>query len=199
MKQDKGVLPFISAIIGAILFNLSPAFAQVNSTENLINPQISLNLSDDRDTFDNINNEQDIPSTADIDTLNQKYSQGQIYLDKVTSAEQLQDVSPQHWAYQALRTLVEKYRCISTSGNEFNGDRAMTRYEFAAAFNACLSTIEGLIANSSNNLLKLEDLTVLDRVQREFVTELKEVRNRVDNLDEQVTSIEKINLVLLRL
>ena len=40
-------------------------------------------------------------------------------------------------------------------------------------------------------MLKLEDLTVLDRLQREFVNELKEVRNKVDNLEQQVTSIEK--------
>ena len=190
MKQVLGVLPFTSATIGAILLSLSPALAQVNSTDNSINPQISLDLSDEKDTFDYINSEQNIPAT-NTNKFNPKYSQGQIYLDKVTGVEQLQDVSPQHWAYEALRSLVEKYGCISTSGGDFNGSRAMSRYEFAAAFNACLTTIEGLIANSSNNLLKLEDLTVLDRLQREFVNELKEVRNRVDNLDEQVTSIEK--------
>ncbi|MGB3636689.1 MAG: iron uptake porin [Rivularia sp. (in: cyanobacteria)] len=190
MKKVFGVLPFTSATIGAILLSLSPALAQVNSTDNSINPQISLDSSDEKDTFDNINSEQNIPAT-DIDTFNQKYSQGQIYLDKVTGVEQLQDVSPEHWAYEALRSLVEKYDCISVSGGEFNGERAISRYEFAAAFNACLTTIEGLIANSSDNLIKLEDLTVLDRVQREFVTELKEVRNRVDNLEQQVTSIEK--------
>lgn len=190
MKQFLGVLPFPSAIIGAILLNLSPAFAQVNSVDNSINPQISLDLSDEQDTSNNINNKQDIPAT-NINTFDGKYSQGQIYLDKVTGVEQLQDASPQYWAYQALRSLVEKYRCISVSGGKFNGNRAMTRYEFAAAFNACLSTIEGLIANSTDNLAKLEDLTVLDRLQREFVNELKEVRNKVDNLEQQVTSIEK--------
>ena len=127
MKIIASVLPFIYAIIGAILFNLSPVFAQVNSVGNSINPQISLELSDEQDTSNNINNEQAIPAT-NINTFDGKYSQGQIYLDKVTGVEQLQDVSPQHWAYEALRSLVEKYRCISTSGGEFNGSRAMTRY-----------------------------------------------------------------------
>jgi hypothetical protein len=190
MKQLFGALPFTSAIISAILFNLSPALAQVNSVNISTNPQINFDLSDDKDTFDNINNEQAIPAT-NIDTFEKKYSQGQIYLDKVTGVEQLQDVSPQHWAYEALLSLIEKYDCLSTSGNQFNGDRPMTRYEFAAAFNACLTTIEGLIANSTNNLAQVEDLTILNRLQNEFVVELKEVRNRVDNLEAQVTSIEK--------
>lgn len=190
MKQIFGALPFTSAIISAILFNLSPALAQENSVNISTNPQISFDLSEGKDTFDNINNEQAIPAT-NIDTFDRIYSQGQIYLDKVTGVEQLQDVSPQHWAYGALLSLIEKYDCLSTSGNEFNGNRAMTRYEFAAAFNACLTTIEGLIANSTNNLAQVEDLTILNRLQNEFVVELKEVRNRVDNLEAQVTSIEK--------
>ena len=190
MKQVFGALRFTSAVIATISLNLSPVLAQVNSTDNSTNSQINLNSAEEKDIFDNINYELNIPA-IDIDTLNQKYSQRQIDLVQVPGVEQLQDVSPQHWAYQALRSLVEKYRCISTSGGEFNGNRPMTRYEFAAAFNACLITIEGLIANSSNSLLKLEDLTVLDRLQREFVTELGEVRNRVDNLESQVTSIEK--------
>ncbi len=177
MKKLFDVLSFTSVIIVSIL---SPALAEINPVDNSINFQINSDL-------------------VDKDTFNQEYSQRQIYLDKVTDVDQLQDVNPQHWAYEALRSLVEKYDCLSISGGEFNGvkrsstegNRPMSRYEFAVAFNACLSTIEGLIANSSNSLLKLEDLTVLDRVQREFASELREVRNRVDNLEQQVTSIEK--------
>ena len=187
MKKFINVFPFTSVIICANLLFLFPAKANEKSVDNSIDfPNYELI---EEETFTTLN-KQDNPVT-NTDNFTQEYSQGQIYLDKVTDVDRLQDVSPQHWAYQALRSLVEKYGCISGSGNEFNGSRAMTRYEFAAAFNACLSTIEGKIANSSNNLLKLEDLTVLDRVQKEFVNELREVNNRVDNLEEQVTAIEK--------
>ncbi|MGB3656205.1 MAG: iron uptake porin [Rivularia sp. (in: cyanobacteria)] len=189
MKKVINVLPFTSVIICANLLILFPAKADEKSVDNSIDFQNNYELSDVRETVNTLN-KQDNPVT-NTDNFTQEYSQGQIYLDKVTDVDRLQDVSPQHWAYQALRSLVEKYGCISGSGNEFNGDRAMTRYEFAAAFNACLSTIEGKIANSSHNLLKLEDLTVLDRVQKEFVNELREVSNKVDKLEEQVTSIEK--------
>ena len=188
MKKVINVLPFTSVIICANLLFLFPAKADEKAVENSIDFPINYELIEGK-TFTTLN-KQDNPAT-NTNNFTQEYSQGQIYLDKVTDVDRLQDVSPQHWAYQALRSLVEKYGCISVSGGEFNGSRAMTRYEFAAAFNACLSTIEEKIANSSNNLLKLEDLTVLDRVQKEFVNELREVNNRVDKLEQEVSLIEK--------
>jgi hypothetical protein len=188
MKKVINVLPFTSAIICANLLVLFPAKAEKKYVENSIDLPINYELIEE-ETFTTLN-KQDNPVT-NTNNFTQEYSQGQIYLDKVTDVDRLEDVSPDHWAYQALLSLVEKYRCLSISGNDFNGSRPMTRYEFAAAFNDCLSTIEGLIANSSNNLLKLEDLTILDRIQKEFVNELREVSNRVNNLEEQVTAIEK--------
>ncbi|MBV6624626.1 MAG: iron uptake porin [Rivularia sp. (in: Bacteria)] len=190
MQKVFGVLPFTSFIVSAILLNLLPAFAQVNLVDESTNFQTSLDIPNNKDVFNNINKEQDNP-TRGVDALPQKYSQRQIYLKKVTDVNQLQDISPEHWAYGALLSLNEKYNCLSVSGNEFNGNRAMTRYEFAVAFNACLATIEALINDSKNNSQSLEDLTVLDRLQREFVAELREVRDRVDNLESQVTAIEK--------
>ena len=177
MKTTKVLLQFTSVIISSILFNLSPALSQKNSL-------INLNLSSDKFNHQiinieqynvpNINKEEDY-STTDIDNFSQEYSQGKIDFNNVTDVNQLQDISPNHWAYEALRNLIEKYRCISASGDNFNGDidsiaeRPLTRYEFAAALNTCLSRIESLIANSQDNLVEYEDLTVLDRLQREFV------------------------------
>jgi hypothetical protein len=190
MKQITNVLPFTSMIICANLFILSPAFPRTNTFNNSIVPHLTSDFDDDNDAGNTTNKEQDTP-IANTDILTPKYSQRQIYLDRVTDVNQLQDVSPQHWAYQALRSLVERYGCISSYQNQFNGSRALSRYQFAATFNACLSTIEGLIANSTNDLLKLEDLTILDRLQKEFLTELQEVTNRVDDLSSQVSSIDK--------
>ena len=194
------VLQFTSLIISAILFNLSPALAQEIVFNNSKDARISLDLSDEKDVDNNINvreyklpnfnREKDYPTT-DINDFYQKYSQLQIDLDSVTDANQLQDISPEHWAYQALRNLIEKYRCISVSRDNFNGDRSLTRYEFAAIFNSCLTRIESLIANCQDNLVEFEDLTVLDRLQREFFSELREVNNRVENLEEQVSIIER--------
>ncbi|HBB32401.1 MAG TPA: hypothetical protein DC064_11540, partial [Cyanobacteria bacterium UBA9273] len=44
---------------------------------------------------------------------------------------------PGDWAYEALRSLVERYGCIAGyPDGTFRGNRAMTRYEFAAGLNA---------------------------------------------------------------
>ena len=192
MRTERIVLQFTSVIISSILFNLSPALSQKNSL-------INLNLSEDKNNhqiintqqynFPNINKEEDY-STTDIDNFSQKYSQRKIDFNNVTDVNQLQDISPNHWAYQALRSLIEKYRCISVPGDNFNGDSTITRYEFASTLNTCLTRIESLIANSQDDLVQLEDLTVLDRLQREFVSELRDVSNRVENLESQVNVIE---------
>jgi S-layer homology domain len=59
-----------------------------------------------------------------------------------TSVSQLSDVQPTDWAFQALQSLVERYGCIAGyPDGTFRGNRAATRYELAAALNACLDQI----------------------------------------------------------
>src|SRR5919199_5534672 len=61
-------------------------------------------------------------------------------MEQVTSVSQLSDVKPSDWAFEALRSLVERYGCIAGYPNgTFRGNRAMSRYEFAAGLNACLN------------------------------------------------------------
>jgi hypothetical protein len=58
-------------------------------------------------------------------------------MGQVTSVTQLSDVQPTDWAYEALRSLVERYGCIAGyPGGTFRGNRSMSRYEFAAGLNA---------------------------------------------------------------
>ena len=52
------------------------------------------------------------------------------------------DVSPNHWAYTAVSTLSEDYGCLSGyPDGTFRGDELVTRYEFAAALEACLDAL----------------------------------------------------------
>ncbi|MGL5509774.1 MAG: iron uptake porin, partial [Microcoleaceae cyanobacterium] len=54
-------------------------------------------------------------------------------MEQVTSVSQLSDVQPTDWAFQALQSLVERYGCIAGyPDGTYKGNRAMTRYEFAA-------------------------------------------------------------------
>jgi S-layer homology domain len=83
-------------------------------------------------------------------------------ISQVTSVSQLSDVQPTDWAFQALQSLVERYRCISGYPNStFKGNRALTRYEFAAGLNACLNRVNELIATGTADLVKKEDLVEL--------------------------------------
>jgi porin len=103
----------------------------------------------------------------------------------LTSVDQLSDVPPTSWAYSAVRSLVEKYQCISGDPDrQFRGERSLSRQEFAAAIADCLdrlATFEGL---------PREDLAIAQRLQTEFASELTILGSRVDRSDAQTTNLE---------
>ncbi len=112
-------------------------------------------------------------------------------LEQVTNVSQLQDVEPTDWAYEALRSLVERYGCIAGyPDGTFRGNRALSRYEFAAGLNACLQQIEKLIAASSADFVTKADLATLQRLIDEFGAELATLRTRVDNLEGRTAFLE---------
>ena len=110
-------------------------------------------------------------------------------VNQVTNVNQLRDVSPTDWAYEALRSLVDRYGCIVGYPNQtYRGSRALSRYEFAAGLNACLNQIERLIA-SSEAILR-EDIDTLNRLVQEFEAELATLSGRVDNLESRTAFLE---------
>ncbi len=105
-------------------------------------------------------------------------------IEQVTSVSQLRDVEPTDWAFQALQSLVERYACIAGYPNgTFRGNRALSRYEFAAGLNACLDRVNELIATSTSNAVTKEDFTKLQKLTEEFTTELATLRGRIDTLE----------------
>ncbi|MBW4649557.1 MAG: iron uptake porin [Kastovskya adunca ATA6-11-RM4] len=111
--------------------------------------------------------------------------------DQVTNVTQLRDVSPGDWAYEALRELVERYGCIAGyPDGTFRGNRATTRFEFAAGLNSCLNQIERLIAASTADFVTRDDLETLQRLVQEFEAELATLGTRVDNLEGRVGFLE---------
>ncbi|MHC5833468.1 MAG: iron uptake porin, partial [Nostoc sp.] len=87
---------------------------------------------------------------------------------QVNSVSQLSDIKPSDWAFQALRSLVERYGCIAGyPDGTYRGNRALSRYEFAAGLNACLNRVNELIAAGTSDLVKKEDLAVLQNLQTE--------------------------------
>ncbi len=109
----------------------------------------------------------------------------------VTSVSQLSDVQPTDWAFVALQSLVERYGCIAGyPDGTFRGNRALTRYEFAAGLNACLDRVNELIATATAQGVTREDLATLQRLQAEFATELVTLRGRVDTLEAATSELE---------
>ena len=112
-------------------------------------------------------------------------------MEQVTNVNQLRDVSPTDWAYEALRNLVETYGCIAGyPDGTFRGNRAITRYEFAAGLNACLQQIERLIAASTADFITKDDLAVIQRLTEEFEVELATIKTRIDNLEGRTAFLE---------
>ncbi|PZV15593.1 MAG: hypothetical protein DCF22_06845 [Leptolyngbya sp.] len=113
-------------------------------------------------------------------------------LGQVTSVSQLTDVRPTDWAFQALQSLVERYGCIvGYPDKTYRGNRALTRFEFAAGLNACLDKIQELIAAATADFVKKEDLETVKKLQEEFATELAALRGRVESLEVRTATLEK--------
>jgi hypothetical protein len=113
-------------------------------------------------------------------------------VEQVTSVSQLSDVKPSDWAFQALQSLVERYGCIAGYPDKtYRGNRALTRFEFAAGLNACMDRVNELISAATADAVKREDLEALRKLQEEFAAELATLRGRVDALEARTSTLEK--------
>ena len=150
-------------LFAASLFSASGASAQTITAEKEVN-----------DTIEQIDSYQQL---------------GQGDLSQVTNVNQLRDVSPTDWAYEALRSLVDRYGCIAGFPNQtYRGSQALTRYEFAAGLNSCLNQIERLIASQGS--VSQEDLDTITRLSQEFEAELATLGGRVDEIESRTAVLE---------
>lgn len=114
-----------------------------------------------------------------------------IIQDPVTSVSQLSDITVNDWSFQALGSLINQYRCIVGDSNQlFQGQRSLTRYEFAAALNQCLQKIQENITQLTHVLLTQAELETVDRLQTEFANELDLLQEKMNSLERRVTSLE---------
>jgi Carbohydrate-selective porin, OprB family/S-layer homology domain len=111
---------------------------------------------------------------------------------QMTSVAQLSDVRPTDWSFQALQSLVERYGCIAGYPNKtYQGNPALTRFEFAAGLNACLDKVQDLMAAATSDFVKQEDLETIHKLRSEFATELGVVRGRVESLEARTVTLER--------
>ncbi len=112
-------------------------------------------------------------------------------IEQVTSVSQLSDVKPTDWAFQALQSLVERYGVITgLPDGTFQGNRSLSRYEFAAGLNAALAKINEVIVNTAENGATKGDLVTLQKLREEFAGELTALRGKLDNLEVRAAQVE---------
>ena len=106
---------------------------------------------------------------------------------QVHSVESLQDVEPEDWAYEALRSLIERYGLVfGYTDSTFRGDRSLSRYEFAALLSKVLERMEELVPTE----IKPEDLTAVRALTQKFNRELATLKGQVDGLDARLGDLE---------
>ncbi|WP_373481221.1 iron uptake porin [Geminocystis sp.] len=127
-----------------------------------------------------------------VDSQTMAYDSDSNSMSQINSVSQLRDVSPTDWAFEALRSLVERYGCIvGYPDRTFRGNRALSRYEFAAGLNACLNSMERLIQEGTT-VIK-EDLEKLKALAKEYEVELATLNTRINNLEGRITFLEDNN------
>ena len=125
-------------------------------------------------------------------------------INQITNVDRLKDVSPTDWSYEALRSLSERYGCISgLPDGTFEGDRPITRNEFAAGLNSCFQQIERSIDSSKQSSLMSvflgqtkifteEDgsITTITAEGNEFETDFATVGGKTDELESRTIELE---------
>lgn len=113
--------------------------------------------------------------TNEIGPLNAKPEPA---MQRLTAVSELTDVKPTDWAYQLLQSLIERYGAIAGYPDlTFRGNRAMTRYEFAAALVAAFPRVD------LSSFATQQDLAALKKLTDEFAAELAVVKGKLNALE----------------
>lgn len=104
-----------------------------------------------------------------------------------------EDLNKEHWAYKSINSLVER-GILKENKYKFNGNEALTRYDFAENLARSIDYIDLKKANK-------EDLNILEALMLEFSQELNKIgfdastfNGRLDNINETIELLrERVN------
>lgn len=120
-------------------------------------------------------------------------------------ADEMRDLSSNHWAYKAIEALTEKYGVMAGFPDKtFRGSKNLTRYEMAAALYKVMTKVEELIATANRgdtpvtsvnpNTVTKEDLETINLLQKEFRDEIAQLRGKVASLEAKVDKFNKVKI-----
>ncbi|MDJ0775914.1 MAG: iron uptake porin [Mastigocoleus sp. MO_167.B18] len=118
-----------------------------------------------------------------------------------TSVSELSDVYPTDWAYQALKSLVERYQIISGyTDSTFRGEHPLNRYEFAEILSITVDKMESMVAELAGQEYVRQDMIILRRLKLEYraaldgLSRIEKISNNVDRLEgNQFSTTTKLN------
>ncbi|MEB3293928.1 MAG: iron uptake porin [Synechococcales bacterium] len=115
----------------------------------------------------------------------------QVILERVTNVSELTDVQPTDWAFQSLQALVERHGVLQGYPNRtFQGNRALSRYEFAAALRQAIPQMD------LSQYATRKDLQQLQRLLDEFKRELEQAEQELATVERrlnQFSTTTKLN------
>jgi ABC-type phosphate transport system auxiliary subunit len=94
------------------------------------------------------------------------------------------NITPTNSTAQAVLSETERYGCLNGyEDGTYQGDRPISRYEFAASLNACLNQLNQLIDNNTAQRATKDDLAATTRQLETLRSELERLQMRLDGLD----------------
>lgn len=108
------------------------------------------------------------------------------------SAQEFEDVPRDHWAYDSVQTLAEEGYLSLYSGEDFNGEEPLTRYEMAEII---ANILENSVGGTAAEDLSEEDVDVIRELSLEFRDELVTVAQRQKDFEEKLAELEDTNQI----
>lgn len=97
-------------------------------------------------------------------------------------ANPFSDVPAKHWSYDAVNKLAQAGIIEGYGDGTFRGDKTVTRYEMAQ-----------IVANAMTKSLNADQKATVDKLAKEFSTELNTLGVKVEGLEQQVDNMPKIS------
>ena len=118
------------------------------------------------------------------------------------SAAEMQDLPSNHWAYRAIRDLVERYGVMEGFPDRtFRGNKTVTRYELAAALTKVMQRMDALAkapappaalkpAQAPKPVASAADKATVEKLQVEFKAELSAIEARVGKSEDALKELQ---------